>query len=55
MEGHAELDAIWSWMDAEPNLAVGVITGVGRAFSAGADLKGKGPMIQSAPGIVNVN
>ncbi len=40
-DGHAELDAIWTWLDAEPNLAVGIITGSGRAFSAGADLKGK--------------
>ena len=40
MDGHAELDSIWSWMDSEPNLACGIITGKGRAFSAGADLKG---------------
>jgi enoyl-CoA hydratase/carnithine racemase len=40
MDGHTELDAIWSWLDAEPTLACGIITGSGRAFSAGADLKG---------------
>lgn len=40
-EGHAELDKIWSWLDAEPNLNVGIITGTGRAFCAGADLKGE--------------
>ncbi|KAK5686395.1 hypothetical protein LTS10_002513 [Elasticomyces elasticus] len=39
MEGHAELHKIWEWLDAEPSLNVGVITGTGRAFSAGADLK----------------
>ena len=44
-DGHAELDIIWSWLDAEPTLNVGIITGTGRAFCAGADLKGK-PMAQ---------
>lgn len=39
-DGHAELDKIWSWLDAEPTLNVGIITGTGRAFCAGADLKG---------------
>jgi len=45
MDGHAELDAIWQWMDGEPSLSVGIITGTGRAFCAGADLKG---MVESA-------
>ncbi|PYH47537.1 enoyl-CoA hydratase/isomerase family protein [Aspergillus saccharolyticus JOP 1030-1] len=38
-QGHAELDAIWRWMDENPALRVGVLTGAGKAFCAGADLK----------------
>lgn len=38
--GHFELDDIWEWLDQEPALSVGIITGEGRAFCAGADLKG---------------
>mgnify|MGYP000913104959 CR=1 FL=1 len=34
-----EMHAVWAWFDAEPTLSVAVITGTGRAFSAGADLK----------------
>jgi enoyl-CoA hydratase/carnithine racemase len=36
-----ELERIWMWLDQEPAFAVGIITGTGRAFCAGADLKGK--------------
>lgn len=39
-EGNQELDAVWKWLDAEPKLCVGILTGTGRAFCAGADLKG---------------
>lgn len=39
-EGHIELDQIWTWLDNEPTLSVGILTGTGRAFCAGADLKG---------------
>lgn len=38
-EGHAELDALWGWLDAEPKLACDIITGTGRAFSAGAEFE----------------
>jgi enoyl-CoA hydratase/carnithine racemase len=34
-----EMEAVWKWLDAEPNLSIAIITGTGRAFSAGADLK----------------
>jgi enoyl-CoA hydratase len=35
---HRELSAIWPVVDADPSVAVSVITGSGRAFSAGGDL-----------------
>jgi enoyl-CoA hydratase/carnithine racemase len=39
-QGHTDLNAVWEWMDEEPSLRVGILTGQGRAFCAGADLKG---------------
>ncbi|KAL3419548.1 enoyl-hydratase [Phlyctema vagabunda] len=36
---HHELQSLFSWLDNEPLLRVAIITGSGRAFCAGADLK----------------
>lgn len=38
--GHRELENIWEWMDSNPKILVGIITGSGRAFCGGADLRG---------------
>ena len=36
---HVELHRLWDWFDAEQSLRCAVLTGRGRAFSAGADLQ----------------
>lgn len=36
---HHALERLWDWYDEEPSLRVAVVTGTGRAFCAGADLK----------------
>lgn len=35
-----DIAQVWELLDNEPNLWVGVIVGVGRAFCTGADLEG---------------
>ena len=36
---HWELDSLFEWFDNEPSLRAAVVTGMGHAFCAGADLK----------------
>lgn len=39
-EASNELDSVFRWFDREQSLRVAVISGVGKAFCVGADLKG---------------
>ena len=39
--GHKELEDVWEWMDSNPHISIGIITGSGRAFCGGADLRGQ--------------
>ena len=41
ISGSWELASLFEWFDEEPSLWVSIVTGEGRTFSAGADLKGK--------------
>ena len=39
--GHWELEKVWNWMNSNPDILVGLLTGSGRAFCTGADLRGE--------------
>ncbi|KAM6530081.1 hypothetical protein FALCPG4_008206 [Fusarium falciforme] len=39
LEASCELDSVFKWFDKEPSCRVAIISGVGKAFCTGADLK----------------
>ncbi|KAH7127795.1 ClpP/crotonase-like domain-containing protein [Dactylonectria estremocensis] len=38
-QGHEDLDQVFRWFDQEPSMRCAILTGTGRAFCVGADLK----------------
>ncbi|KAK6852843.1 enoyl-CoA hydratase [Apiospora arundinis] len=46
---HYALERLWDWYDEEPSLRCAIITGTGRAFCAGADLKEWNAINTSSP------
>ncbi|KAI0866617.1 enoyl-hydratase [Xylaria cubensis] len=52
---HFALDKLWGWYDAEPSLRCAVITGTGRAFCAGQDLKEWDSINSASPSSSNVD
>jgi enoyl-CoA hydratase/carnithine racemase len=45
VEAGYELDSVFKWFDKETSLRVAILSGVGKAFCVGADLKGKAPIL----------
>ncbi|KAI9152208.1 Mevalonyl-coenzyme A hydratase sidH [Paramyrothecium foliicola] len=46
---HVQLDRLWRWYDNEPSLRCAILTGSGRAFCAGADLREWDEINSAAP------
>ena len=54
-KSHLELDALWRWFDSTPSLIISIITGRGRAFSGGADLREWATLSPEQRGVIPSN